>query len=184
MQSLLSHPKRRCGTAFRAANRDQMVPKSAIQGTFFKPCWDLKSISIPGYFSRSRRRGHQILVLEADLEAGTCLISPSRQSAKACHSTLCCPETLTNAPKFLKSDHLTRLGSKEKDYILLHEFFITFQLYCQLHNGFQGRNRRREHVAFATHPGLCLQLILGVVFGHLPRGQFFSISQAGPGTYL
>lgn len=67
-------------------------------------------------------------VLEAALEVGAC--------TEAWHSTLCCPETLTNPLNFLKSDHLAGLGSKEKGYILLLEFFITFQLYCQLHNGF------------------------------------------------
>lgn len=83
-----------------------------------------------------RRRGRQVIVLEAALEAGARLLSPSRWSAKAWHSTLCCPETLTNPPKLLKSEHPAGLGSKEKGYILLLELFITFQLYCQLHNGF------------------------------------------------
>lgn len=41
-----------------------------------------------------------------------------------------------------------------------------------------------ESVDFATYPGLCLHLILGVVTGHLPREQSFAINQARLGTYL
>lgn len=63
-------------------------------------------------------------VLEAALEAGARPLSPSRHG-----SLLCCPETLTNPPEFLKPDHFAGLGSKKKGYILLLEFFITFQLY-------------------------------------------------------
>lgn len=43
------------------------------------------------------------------------------------------------------------------------------------------KNRKRECIDFATRPGFCLQFILGVVFGHLPRGQSFQYIRQGLG---
>lgn len=46
---------------------------------------------------------------------------------------------------------------------------------------YRKKNRKRECIDFATHPGLCLQFISGVVFGHLPRGQSFQYIRQGLG---